>query len=90
MDFTRVAEAGEAAGLDVLGYTTQAGLLVGLGIDAQVAAAGDVAAHVRRASEARRLLMPEEMGETFKAIALGRGFDAPLAAFAPLDLRRML
>ncbi len=90
VDFTRIAEAADAAGLEVLGYTTQAGMLVGLGIDAQVAAAGDVTTHIRRASEARRLLMPEEMGETFKAMALGRSFDAPLTAFAPLDLRRML
>jgi hypothetical protein len=34
--------------------------------------------------------MPEEMGENFKAIALGRGFDAPLAGFAYQDLRRQL
>jgi len=41
-------------------------------------------------AEARQLLMPTEMGETFKFIALGRGFDAPLAAFAHQDLRRYL
>jgi SAM-dependent MidA family methyltransferase len=90
VDFTRVAEGAVAAGLDVLGYTTQAGLLLGLGVEADVADAADQKTRIRRASEARRLLMPEEMGENFKAIALGRGFDAPLAGFAPQDLRRML
>jgi SAM-dependent MidA family methyltransferase len=90
VDFSRVAEGAVAAGLDVLGYTTQAGLLLGLGVEADVANTVDQKARIRRASEARRLLMPEEMGESFKAIALGRGFDAPLAGFAPQDLRRML
>lgn len=90
VDFTRVAEGADAAGLEVLGYTTQAALLLGLGIEAQVAAATDERSRVMRAGEARRLLMPGEMGEHFKAMALGRGFDATLAGFALHDLRRML
>jgi SAM-dependent MidA family methyltransferase len=90
VDFTRVAEAGDTAALEVLGFATQAGLLLGLGIEGDVAAAADDATRIRLAGEARRLLMPEEMGENFKAIALGRGFDAPLAGFAHQDLRRYL
>lgn len=90
VDFTRVAEAGDAAGLEVLGFATQAALLLGLGIEREVAAAADEVLRIRRASEARRLLMPGEMGESFKAIALGRGFEAPLAAFALQDLRNRL
>lgn len=90
VDFTHVAEAADAAHLDVLGFGTQMGALLGLGIEAEVAAAPDENTRIRRASEARQLLMPTEMGETFKFIALGRGFDAPLAAFAHQDLRRQL
>ncbi len=90
VDFTRVAEAADAAQLDVLGFATQAALLLGLGIEADVAAAPDERTRVARAGEARRLLMPEEMGEHFKAIALGRGFAAPLPAFAVQDLRARL
>jgi SAM-dependent MidA family methyltransferase len=90
VDFTRVAEAADAAGLEVLGYGTQAGALLGLGIEAEVAASPDESTRIRRAAEARQLLMPTEMGETFKCIALGRGFDAPLAAFAHQDLLRNL
>ena len=90
VDFTRVAEAADSAGLEVLGFATQAGLLLGLGIEGDVAAAADDASRIRLAGEARRLLMPEEMGENFKAIALGRGFDAPLPGFAHQDLRRYL
>jgi SAM-dependent MidA family methyltransferase len=90
VDFTRVAESADACGLEVLGYATQMGLLLGLGIEADVAAAPDERRRVMRAGEARRLLMPEEMGEHFKAIALGRGFDAPLTGFRYQDLRSRL
>jgi SAM-dependent MidA family methyltransferase len=90
VDFTRVAEGADLAGLEVLGFAIQAALLLGLGIEAAVAAAPDERTRVARAGEARRLLMPEEMGETFKAMALGRGWDASLAGFAHQDLRRML
>jgi len=90
VDFTRVAEAADAAQLQVLGFATQMAMLLGLGIEQEIIAAPDQTTQIRRASEARQLLMPQEMGERFKAIALGRGFDAPLAAFAHQDLRRLL
>lgn len=90
VDFTRVAEAADAAGLDVLGYATQAGALLGLGIEADVSASTDERTRIMRATEARQLLMPTEMGETFKFIALGRNCDVPLAAFAHQDLRDRL
>ncbi len=90
VDFTRVAEAADAAGLDVLGYATQAAMLLGLGIEATIANAPDDITRIRRASEARQLLLPTGMGETFKAMALGRGFEAPLAAFSVQDLRDRL
>jgi len=90
VDFTRVALAGVAAGLEVLGFCTQAGFLLGAGIDALLAPAGDVVEQARRAGEARRLLMPGEMGEAFKLLALGRGIDTPLDAFRHQDLRDSL
>jgi len=90
VDFTRVAEAADAAQLQVLGFATQMAMLLGLGIEAEIIAAPDQATQIRRASEARQLLMPNEMGERFKVIALGRDFNAPLAAFAHQDLRRTL
>jgi SAM-dependent MidA family methyltransferase len=90
VDFTRVAEGADAAGLEVLGFTTQTALLLGLGIEADVAAAPDERTRVARAGEARRLLMPDEMGENFKAIALGRGWERPLAGFVLQDQRARL
>ena len=90
VDFTRVAEAADDAGLDVLGYTTQAAFLLATGIESRIAAAEGTRARAQLAHGARRLLMPDEMGETFKLMALGRGWDAPLPAFALQDLRSRL
>jgi len=90
VDFTRVADAALAAGLQVQGFATQAAFLLGCGIEQLVAQAGDGIARARLAGEARRLLMPEEMGEAFKMMALGRDVDLPLAGFALQDLRHLL
>jgi SAM-dependent MidA family methyltransferase len=83
VDFTRVAEAADGATLDVSGFATQAAFLLGLGIEGLIT-------DVRLASEARKLLMPGEMGEAFKAMALARTLDAPLSGFSVQDLRHSL
>jgi SAM-dependent MidA family methyltransferase len=95
VDFTRVAEAADTAGLDVLGFATQAAFLIGAGMESllttELTAAGDDARiQARLAGEARRLMLPGEMGEIFKVIALGRRFGASLAGFATQDLRASL
>jgi SAM-dependent MidA family methyltransferase len=90
VDFTRVAEAASAAGLEVSGYCTQAAFLLGAGIDAELAAATTVLERARSASAARSLLMPSEMGETFKVMGLTRGAVPELFAFGVQDLRRLL
>lgn len=91
VEFTAVAEAGVAAGLEFAGYTTQALLLIGCGLDRLLAEpVPDERAHWLRAQQAQRLTLPAEMGERFKAIAFTRGIDAPLAAFAVRDLRDRL
>ncbi|HEV7985811.1 MAG TPA: SAM-dependent methyltransferase [Steroidobacteraceae bacterium] len=90
VDFTRVAEAAVDAGLTVGGYCTQAAFLLASGIEAEVAAAVDTIERARLASQARSLLLPGEMGENFKVMALTRGLDLPLRGFALQDLRRTL
>jgi SAM-dependent MidA family methyltransferase len=90
VDFTRVALAGHAAGLSVLGFCTQAAFLLGAGIDELLGQAQGTLAQARLNGEARRLLMPGEMGEAFKLLALGRGIDTPLVSFRHQDLRDSL
>jgi SAM-dependent MidA family methyltransferase len=90
VDFTRVAEAAVDAGLEVSGFATQAAFLLALGIEKDVAAATDPLTHARLAGEARRLLLPGEMGEAFKVMALARGLGGPLRGFSLQDLRGSL
>ncbi len=90
VDFTRVAEAAVACELDVAGFCTQAAFLLATGVEQFVAESSDVVEHARLAGEARRLLLPGEMGEAFKVMALTRECDAALEGFALQDLRRSL
>jgi SAM-dependent MidA family methyltransferase len=90
VDFTRVADAGLAVGLDVAGFATQTAFLLGNGIEAMTVEATDVATRARLAGQARQLLMPGEMGESFKVMALCRDLDVALRGFAHQDLRRSL
>ena len=90
VDFTGIADSGAIVGLEVDGFATQTAFLLSLGIESLVAAASDDLERARLAGEARRLLMPEEMGEAFKAMALTRGLDIPLTGFALQDLRNLL
>lgn len=90
VDFTCVAEAALAGGLELAGFTTQAGFLLGCGIETLIQAGEDAIEQARRASEARRLLLPGEMGESVKAMALVRQLDCRLAGFRLQDLRASL
>jgi SAM-dependent MidA family methyltransferase len=91
VDFTRVAESASDAGLAVAGFATQAAFLLGCGIEARVAQAqDDVVTHARLAGEARRLLLPGEMGEAFKVMALTRALPQSLTGFTLQDLRASL
>jgi SAM-dependent MidA family methyltransferase len=81
VDFTAVADAAHEAGLDVLGYTSQAHFLINCGLLDHLGAGRDQ----RRANEAHRLLSEAEMGELFKVLAVGRGALPPLVGFARGD-----
>jgi SAM-dependent MidA family methyltransferase len=92
VDFTALAEASRDSGFDLAGFTTQAHFLAGTGIDAEMQrlAANDEARFARLAGEARRLMLPGEMGERFKAMVWQRAMHGPLSGFALLDLRHTL
>lgn len=92
VDFTALAEAGHAAGLQVAGYTTQANFLLGCGLTDLAAAvpAHETRQRIQLAEQIKRLTLPGEMGETFKALALTRDFSKPLLGFKLRDLRDRL
>lgn len=91
VDFTAVAEAGFDAGLDVLGFTSQASFLLNCGIgellQQKKLGAGDTADadDLRARGAVNVLISPNEMGELFKVIALGRGVPGPLLGFCRGD-----
>ena len=87
VDFTSVAEAAFDAGLDVLGYTSQASFLFNCGILSLLAQRGpeESADYIRAARAVQRLTTPQEMGELFKVLAVSRGIPAPLIGFSRGD-----
>jgi SAM-dependent MidA family methyltransferase len=84
VDFSALAAAAQEAGLDLLGYATQAQFLVNCGITEVLAQANlDHALHYAPiAAEAQQLLSPAEMGELFKVLAVGRDVKQPLLGFS--------
>lgn len=92
VDFTSVAEAALDAGLTLLGYATQASFLLANGIEARLQAAmqADPGGAMRLAAQARMLLLPSEMGTSFKAMAIGVGDVAAPAQFSMRDERHQL
>jgi len=84
VDFTAVVEAGHAAGLDFLGYTTQGVFLLNCGLTEVLARTPyeDRAHYLPLAASAQKLLGPSEMGELFKVMALGKGIEDTLLGFA--------
>lgn len=92
VDFTALARAADTAGFDLAGFSTQAHFLAACGIDRQMQrlSRGDEHAFARLAGQARRLLLPGEMGEAFKVMAWTRGLTAELSGFGFRDLRDSL
>ncbi len=92
VDFTAIAESARGGGLDLLGYTTQARLLLDLGLldEVQLSGAPGSAAYVRATRAVHTLISDAEMGELFKAIAFGRGVPDDALGFRSADRRAVL
>lgn len=88
VDFTAVADAAVDAGCTVAGYTTQANFLIGCGIDGLLNALAQqgLESRLQIGKQAMVLILPGEMGERFKVIALGKNWDAPLMGFSVRDM----
>jgi SAM-dependent MidA family methyltransferase len=80
VNFTGVALAAQNAGLEVLGYASQAWFLLNLGLADRLAAAT-----LAERSQAQRLVNEHEMGELFKVIGLATSADWSAQGFARGD-----
>ncbi len=77
VDFTGIALAAQEAGLEVIGYTSQARFLLNCGIAPMLEAAD-----LRQRSHGQKLVNEHEMGELFKVIAFAKGCEPALAVSA--------
>jgi SAM-dependent MidA family methyltransferase len=77
VDFTAMAAAAMAGGLDVMGYMSQAGFLLQAGIAELLARTPPEQARVYlpQANAVQKLLSPAEMGELFKVLLVGCGVE---------------
>ena len=87
VDFTALAQSALESGLQLAGYTSQAHFLIGCGLAELAASAQNGAGHPDPAvtGQVKRLTLPGEMGERFKAIAFTRDFTEPLMGFQFID-----
>ena len=93
VDFTAMAEAACKAGLDLLGYTSQARFLMNAGMadELQRAARGLKPTALAQTNQAiQKLLSEAEMGELFKVLVVGRGMKHPLSGFSRGDRSHQL
>ena len=91
VDFSAATQAGGAAGMTLAAYSTQAHTLLASGVLEHVQSGGPTAAtsRLREVQEIARLLLPGEMGERFKVLALTRDFT-PEFPLTVRDLRGSL
>ena len=80
VNFSAIALAGQDAGLDVIGYTSQARFLLNCGLVDLL-----VSASLSERAMAQKLVNEHEMGELFKVIAFARGVQFEPLGFAQGD-----
>lgn len=87
VDFTRIAEAGVGAKLELVGFTTQAQFLINAGIMKFLEeSAGDKQEnYLPVVAAAQKLLSPAEMGDLFKVIAFTKNLGIDLIGFSAGD-----
>ena len=80
VDFSGLALAGQDAGLQVLGYTSQGRFLLNCGLPQRLQTAS-----ARERADAQKLINEHEMGELFKVIGFARGVTFNAIGFAEGD-----
>ena len=87
VDFTALADAARGAKAQVLGFTTQGNFLLGTGLlDFMNEADPGTRQHAQLTSQVKQLILPGQMGDLVKVLALSRGVDHLLMGFGERDL----
>ena len=93
INFTALAQAGLACGLQLAGYTTQGSFLIGCGlteIASELQQQLDIKAWYRCSQAIKCLTLPHEMGELFKVMGLTKDLDSSPTGFSFHDQREKL
>ncbi len=92
VNFTAMAETALAAGMELYGYTTQAHFLLATGLEQALQKMPDhLPGRLKLSQQVKTLTMPQEMGELFKVMAVGKGLaELPLDGFVLRDLKGKL
>jgi SAM-dependent MidA family methyltransferase len=93
VDFSALADDAASIGLEPGGFATQAHYLLDAGIDRELArltASGEGREQAAHRQAATTLLLPGEMGERCKLMALARGIEGPFLGFGFRDLSASL
>lgn len=91
VDFTALAEAGLAAGLEIAGYAPQGAFLLHGGLlDLLDADRAGSAGYLLQVQQVKRLTLPGEMGDRFQVLAMSRNLDRVPAGFRGVDWRDRL
>ena len=91
VEFTTVAETADQIGFELAGFATQTRFLIACGLHELIAeqAIDDPAVRYKRAQEAKLLLLPSEMGQTCKVMALATNYEQPLSCFTDDERHRL-
>jgi SAM-dependent MidA family methyltransferase len=87
VDFTAVAQAATTAGLTVAGYTNQANFLLASGLTELLSHLDPLNTpdYLQQTQAAKTLILPSEMGELVKVMALTRHWEQPLQGWVRDD-----
>lgn len=87
VDFTAVADAAVANGLEIVGYAPQAQFLLGGGLELELKEFTSLPTktQIELSGQVKILTLPDEMGENFKCMALRRGTVPVPSAFRHAD-----
>lgn len=94
VDFSAVVMAGTEAGFELGGFIDQAGFLLNCGIEKlcaqQLSDTTQLDRQLLLTQQLKTLLLPSEMGERFKVLALHKAYNRPLTGFGAVDQRHRL
>ncbi|MBN1378176.1 MAG: SAM-dependent methyltransferase [Gammaproteobacteria bacterium] len=91
VDFTAVAEAAEAATMEVLAFAEQVRFLLDCGVESLLAESmqsAELPAQLNLIHQLKKLVLPGQMGELFKVMAVAKQYNHPLAGFSKKNDQR--